>query len=283
MMKDILLVVTTFLLITSCSDLNQTNNRLVIARVDDKYLYSDELPLMASNGYSKEDSISIVRNYIDRWIKKELMVSRAEINLTDEYKSEIDQKLEETRTNLIIYQYEQQMMLQRMDTTVSLQQVENYYEENLQTFNLSDAIVKALFIKIPVEAPNIDRVRNWYRSDNQEDLQSLESYCYQFADKFDDFGEKWINLNFLLREIPSEIGDHSRFLRNNEYYETSDSLYHYFLRIHDFRLRGSLSPVEYVFEDINNIILNNRKIYFLQELEKGIYNEALKENAFRIY
>ena len=282
-MKEFLLLFLAVIFVTSCSDLNQPNNRVVVARAGDKYLYSDELPAMAGNGFSKEDSISIVRNYIDRWIKRELMVGRAEINLTEEYKSEIDQKLEETRANLMIYQYEQQMMLQRMDTTVSQLQIQNYYEESLQTFNLNTAIIKALFMKIPVEAPNIGRVREWYKTDSQENLQNLESYCYQFADKFDDFQEKWINLNFLLREIPSDIGDHSRFLRNNEYFETSDSSFFYFIRLRDFRLRGSLAPVEFVSEDIKNIILNNRKIDFLQELENGIYNDALKENTFRIY
>jgi hypothetical protein len=282
-MKEVLFFLTALLLITSCSDLTQTNNRVVVAKAGDKFLYRDELPDLAGNGMSREDSISIVRNYIDRWIKRELMMSRAEINLTEGYIAEIDQKLEETRENLMIYQYEQQMILQRMDTLVSQVQIENYYAETLQTFNLNNAIIKALFMKIPMEAPNIDRVRSWYRSDSQENLQNLESYCYQFADKFDDFGEQWINLNFLIREIPSEIEDQSRFLRNNEYFETSDSLYYYFVRIRDFRLRGSVAPVEFVFDDIKNIILNNRKIDFLQDLEDGIYNEALKENMFRIY
>ena len=271
------------LLISGCSDYKNGNNRTIVAKAGDSYLYADQLPRMAAINISPEDSLSIVRSYIDRWIKKELMLIKAELNLTDEYVTEMNQKLEETRANLMIYQYQQQMMVQRMDTTVSMQEIESYYENGLSSFNLSHPIIKVLFIKIPSEAPNINRVRSWYRSNTQEDLQNLESYCYQFADKYDDFGEAWVNISFLLRVLPDEVGNVERFLRNNTYYETTDSLYNYFVNIRDFRLMGATAPIEYVAKDIRNIILNNRKIEFLQQLENGIYNEALKENLFKIY
>ena len=188
-MKNYLIILILLLLSASCSNYNGGNNREMVAKAGERYLYRDELPPLFNNGITTEDSISIVRNYIDRWIKRQLMLSRAEINLTDEYKTEMDQKIEETRENLLIYQYQQQMMLHRMDTTVAEQEITTYYEENTNNFNLSYPLIKVLFIKIPIEAPNIDRVRVWYRNPVQENLQNLESYCYQFADKFDDFGE----------------------------------------------------------------------------------------------
>ena len=271
------------LLLGACSEFKNSNNRHVIARAGDSYLYADELPPIMNSGISKEDSISIVKNFIDRWIKKELMIGKAQLNLTSEYIEEMNQKIEETRSNLMIYQYQQQMMVQHMDTIVTPEEIESYFNENIHNFNLSYPLVKALFIKIPVEAPNINRVRNWYRNSTPENLQSLESYCYQFAEKYDDFGEEWINISYLQRVLPSEIDRPDRFLRNNSFYETADSLYHYFVDIRDFRLTGAVAPIEYVYGDIRNIILNNRKIKFLQDLENGIYNEALKENQFKIY
>ena len=283
MTRIIISLLTASFLLGACKNFNGTSSRVEIARAGDKYLYADELPPILNSGMNTEDSISIVRSFIDRWIKKELMLDRAELNLTNEYIEEMNQKLEETRANLMIYQYQQQMMVQRMDTMVSMAEIEGYYSENLQNFNLAHPLVKALFIKIPVEAPNINRVRTWYRSNTAENLQNLESYCYQFAEKYDDFGEEWIDVAYLLRVLPADIPRLDRFLRNNSYYETSDSLFHYFVDIRDFRLTGAVSPVEYVADDIRNIILNNRKIVFLQELENGIYNEAIKENKFKIY
>lgn len=283
MRKVLLFTALSLLILSGCSDYNRSNNRKVVAKAGDSYLYADEIPGIPSNSTNREDSISIVRNFIDRWVKKELMLGRAEMNLTEEYVAEMNQKLEETRSNLMIYQYQQQMMLQRMDTLVTIEEIENYYNSNIATFNLTSPVIKALFIKIPLEAPNINKVKTWYKSNTQENLQNLESYCYQFADKYDDFDEEWVNISYLLRVLPDEIPNLSRFLRNNSYYETSDSLYHYFVDIRDYRLNGAVSPIEFVKDDIKNIILNYRKIDFLQELENGIYNEGLRENQFKIY
>ncbi len=270
------------LLISSCTRYENGADRNAVAHVGDKYLYADQVPVRKGNGITEEDSITIARNYIERWVRNELILNKAEVNLSEEYQQEIEKKLEETRANLMIYQYEQQMMLQKMDTAVSEQEILDYYDNHIQNFNLQNSILKILFLKLPREAPNIKRARAWFRSDNQNDMQNMESYAYQFADKFDDFGEKWISINFLFRELPAEIGDITNFLRNNQYYETSDSSYYYFVNIRDFRLRGAVAPLEYVREDIKTIILNNRKIGFLQELENGIYNEGIKENSFRI-
>ncbi|MFO7756707.1 MAG: hypothetical protein R6V34_12080 [Bacteroidales bacterium] len=270
------------LIIFSCTRYESGGNRTAVAYVGDSYLYADQIPVRTGNGITEEDSISIARNYIERWVRNQLILDKAEVNLSEEYQQEIDNKLEETRANLMIYQYEQQMMLQKMDTAVSEQEIVDYYDNHTQNFNLQNSIVKILFLKLPGEAPNIERAKAWFRSDKQGDLQNLESYAYQFADKFDDFGERWVSINIMLRELPEEIDDITQFLRNNQYYESSDSSYYYFVNIRDFRLSGAVAPIEYVREDIKTIIINNRKIGFLQELENGIYNEGIKENSFRI-
>ncbi len=282
-MRVIIAITGTLLFMYSCSNYKSDANRVILAQVDDKYLFADQIPVNTNNGLTREDSISIARNYIERWIRNELILRKAEENLSEEYQSEINNKLEETRANLMIYHYEQQMMLQKMDTAVSETEIMDYYDNHLQNFDLQHNIVKVLFLKLPVEAPNIQRARAWYRSDEQNDIQSLESYAYQFADKFDDFGENWISMNFLLRELPANIENESYFLRNNRYYETSDSDFQYFVNIRDFRLKGSLAPIDYVKDDIKTIILNNRKIDFLQELENGIYNEGIRDNSFRVF
>ncbi len=80
-----------------------------------------------------------------------------------------------------------------------------------------------------------------------------------------------------------DISDQENFLRRNTFFETSDSSSVYLITINDYRLRGSLAPFEYVRDDIKRIIWNNRRIEFIQDLENGIYNEALKENSFKIY
>ena len=175
------------------------------------------------------------------------------------------------------------MMLEKMDTVVTDAEMENYYAANEQSFLLNSNIVKALFIKLPIETPDISRVKRLARSGDQKDLQQLESYCFQFAEKFDDFKEEWVPMDRLLVELPDDIENQENFLKRNTFYETSDSTSEYLISIRDYRLRSSLAPFEYVKNDIKRIIWNSRRYEFLQSLENGIYSEALKENSFKIY
>ena len=175
------------------------------------------------------------------------------------------------------------MMLEKMDTTVSDNEIENYYATNEKNFHLNSNIVKAVFIKVPIETPGIDKLRKWAKTGDQKDVQQVEQFCYQFADKYDDFNEDWVTMDRLSVELPQEITNQDEFLKWNKWYETKDSVFVYMVGIRDFKPRYSLAPYEYVKNDIKSIILNNRRFEFLQNLETGIYNEAVKESTFKIY
>lgn len=283
-MNKILLYIFLFLMIPAgCRNFKDQHNRMPVAKIGNVVLYYDEIPKSIQRGTSQADSIAIIHNYINKWARKELLFQKAEQNLTPESKDEIIRQLEETRTNLLIYQYQRQMILEKMDTTITDKEMESYYADNEKNLKLGSNIIKALFIKIPVEAPNIDKVKLWSRSNDQKDMQQLESYCYQFAEKFDDFNEKWIPMDQLSIELPMQIENQENFLKRNTYYEISDSSSIYIIVIRDYRINSSLAPYEYVKEEIKSIILNKRRLEFLQTLEKGIYEEALKENIYKIY
>lgn len=256
----------------------------MVARAGDKLLYYDQLPPgLVQAGMSSTDSTAVVQNYINRWAKIEILKLRAIENLTPEFRSEVEIQLDEIRTNLLIHHFQQQMISQKLDTVIAEEEIENYYASNSSTFILNNNIVKALFIKVPAGIPNIDRVPALLRSDETTSLAQLELWCYQFADKFDDFNEEWIPLSVLFAELPGVIASQEDFLKRNIVYETSDSLFTYYVRIHDYKLRGSVAPYDYARNNILSIILNNRKMDFLQDLENGIFNEAVKADIFKTY
>ena len=277
---DILIIL---ILLTACNNKAGQIKRVPVAKVGDFVLYYDEIPKLMQPGISPEDSTALIQNYINKWAKKELLYIKAEQNLTPEFKNEIEKQMEETRTNLVIYQYQRQMMLEKMDTTITDEEIESYYATNEKNFHLNSNIVKALFIKAPLETPGLNKIRLWARSNEQKDLQQLESYCYQFAEKFDDFNENWVTMDKLSVELPQDIVNQEDFLRRYTWFETTDSSSLYMISIRDYRQRFSLAPFDYVRNDIKSIILNSRRFEFLQVLENGIYNEAIKENTFKIY
>jgi hypothetical protein len=174
-------------------------------------------------------------------------------------------------------------MLEKMDTVISETEMENYYVNNEKSFILGSNIIKALFIKLPVETPDIEKIKMLARSNDQNDLQQLESYCFQFAEKFDDFNEEWVLMDRLSVELQEDIENEENFLKRNTFFEMTDSNFVYLISIRDFRLRSSPAPFEYVRNDIKRIIWNTRRLEFIQSLENGIYNDAHKENSFKIY
>ncbi len=261
----------------------QAENKTPVARVGNRYLYKEDIPENFVTGISGEDSVGFIENYINRWIREQLLAQKARLYLPEEQKNEIEKQVEKTRRNLLVHRYEQDLILQKMDTSVADTLIENFYETHKDLYALEHNIVKALYIKIPLTAPDISKARRWYRSNRDADYTSLESYCYQYAVKFDDFANRWVRFDFLLSELPMKVSNQERYLRYNPFMEAKDSAYQYFVRINEYRLRGADAPVEYVAGQIKQIILNERKIKFVRELENNIYSEALNRKEFEIY
>jgi hypothetical protein len=278
-----IVIICSLLLLAGCKNNNNQAKRMPVAQVGKVVLYYDEMPKLIQRGINEADSVALFQNYINKWAKRELLLQKAEDNLSPSIKDEIAKQLEETRSNLVIYQYQRQMILEKLDTVLTDSELENYYAANENSFVLSSNIVKALFIKIPLETPDLDKIRLLARSSDHNDLQQLESYCYQFAEKFDDFNEEWVPMDKLSVELQQNIENEENFLKRNTFLETRDSTSLYLVSIRDYRLRSSLAPFEYVKDDIKRIIWNSRRFEFIQSLENGIYNDALKENSFKIY
>ena len=281
-MKSYWFILLAFLVI-SCQSSNSYKKEDIAATVGDKVLLKRDIPDLFYKSISPEDSVKIAKKYIQNWIKKELLLIKADINLTKFQQEEINRQCEETRASLMIYHYEQEMIRQRMNSTITESEIQEYYDNYPKNFLLKYGIVKALFLKIPVTAPNIDKVRRWYKSDEVGDLNDLENYGYQFANKYDDFNNEWISFDMLLSKMPFVSSNPDRYLRYTRNIETKDSLYYYFAHIRDHKLKSTVSPLEYVEDQIESIIYNQRKIKFIQELENSLYQDGISTDEFIIY
>ena len=266
----------------SCTQLDTRTREKSLARVFEKNLYPSDIRDIFPSNISPEDSLVILQNYLDKWVKKQLILHKAELNLTEEQK-DVRQQIEEYRSSLLIYKYEQNLILQKLDTLISDSEIEAYYTENPSNFNLDRHIVKALFIQLPLDAPDLWRVRQWYRSDREEDFKELESYCFQYGVKYDYFDDLWIPFTTITRALPNEIRNPDSFLRWNRYIEQQDSAYRYMVRLREHSLAGTVAPLPYVDQKIRSIILNKRKVEFIRDLENNIYKDALNKGSFTIY
>ena len=280
-----LFITAVLLFSVACNNIkNQTEQteQLAVARVHDKYLYAEEISEIVSPGTTAEDSVILVNNIIQNWIKQQLILNVAEKNLNEE-KKDVEKKLTEYRNSLITYIYETELIRERLDTVVSNEEIEKYYNNNKQNFELKDNIIKVLYLKVKKDAPKIKKIKQWYRSASSKDRKLLEEYCFQFASDFRLDDETWLSFDELLKRIPINPFDKETFLRNNRYIELEDSTDLYLVNIREKKIRESQSPLSFVKDDIRVLIINKRKLDLIKKMEKAIYDEALQNNDFEIY
>lgn len=269
------------LLFTACTG-NQINENKIVAQVGESKLYLKELSDIVPMGIDESDSTLIADDYIKKWIKQELLIQKANENLTLSQK-DVSKELTEYRNSLIIYKYKNELMKQRMDTTVQKNQIEQYYSEHPDNFNLNTDIVKAIFVKIPNEVANPDLLKLLVENNSDEGIEELRDYCLQYAKGFDIFMDRWVDFEMIKRNLPPELNNAEQLLTGKRQIEAKDSIYYYLVSIQDYRLRNQPAPLEYVEDNIKNLILNQRKITFLKDIEENIYKEGVRQNKFTIY
>lgn len=253
-----------------------------LARVFDSRLYEDDIADIVPTGVKGNDSVLLVTNYINNWIRQELLLHKAELNLDDEQKN-VEQQLEDYRNSLVIYLYEKEFVRQRLDTIVDDDEIEEYYEENKGNFELRDNIVKVLYVKLDNKTKKTDKLKKWLMSTDTDDRKKLEDYCIHNAEKYFFDDDNWILFDEMMKEVPIKTYNKELFLKNNRYIEVKDSLYTYMVNIKDFQVKETTSPLSFERENIKNIIINTRKLELVKEMEEDIYHEAINKNYFEIY
>jgi hypothetical protein len=271
-----------FCLASCSSGSKKDEERVAVARANDAYLYADDLRDIVPVGTDPKDSLELTRKFIDNWIRESLVIQKAESNLTEEQK-DVEKQLQDYRNSLITYAYEKELVKQKLDTLVTDTEIEEYYTNNQNDFELKDNICKVIYVKVNKKAPGQDKLKRWYKSDNMKDREQLAGYCHQFAENFYLDDNSWLLFDDLLKEIPIQTYNKELFLQNNTFVEVSDSLNSYFLNIKGFKTRNSISPLGFERENIKNIILNKRKLQLIMKMKEDVYNDAANSKKIEIY
>ncbi len=255
-----------------------------VARVGDKYLYKNELSGLISGRTTSKDSASIVERYVDTWIRKQLLLKSAEENM-DLNEEEILKKIQDYRYQLIVYEYEKEYIQKHLDTAISEAQIQKYYEENVDNFQLKQNIVKGLFLKIPNEAPKIEDLKSWFNSNKPQDVEKITSYAYSFGDSYLLDDSVWLDFDEFLYNTPfnDEITNPIQVLKKGKFLQTSDSLFNYYIKINDYKIIDEASPLEFVRDQVKNILLNRRIVSLKKTQENEIYDKALNSNEYEVY
>jgi hypothetical protein len=275
------------LLLASCKYFNSNNDEAAlenptVAEVGKEVLKQSEIIKILPKTYSKDDSIYIVNKYINTWIKNKLLLEAALDNIGDSIEG-LQEKINNYKNSLLIHAYETAIIAQKLDTLVSQEMIESFYNDNKSNFELRDHIIKSIFVKLPKQAPDIKKFEKYFELKNDEDYVKLESYCYQFASKFSLDDRSWVIYEDLAKEIPLKTNDPEKYFNANKNLTFTDSLFVYYLKVKDFKSKSSVSPLSFEQNNIKNIIINQRKLQLINNLKQEIFEDAVKREKFIIY
>ncbi len=279
-----ILIFFSFLSLLSCNLFRKEENagKDVVAKAFNYYLYRDDLTGVVPQGASLKDSVTIVKNYIDNWLRQKIVLNKAEKNLDDSQK-DVEHQLAEYRNSLMIYAYEKELINQKLDTTVDDPEIEDFYKNNQNNFQLKDNIIKVIYLKLSKKSPKLNKVRDWYKSDSKKDKEALKEYCHQYALNYYLDENAWLLFDDLLKEIPIKTYDKEQFLQNNRLIETEDSTNLYFVNIKGFMIKNSLSPLSFEKNNIRAMIINQRKLGLIEEMEQKSFEDARKNGDAEVY
>ena len=268
------------LFISSCIFLerNVVDQKLPLASVENKYLYKEDIVFPSM----EDDSIQFVENQINDWLRNQLLLkSASKININ---MNKINNQVLEYKDNLIMFEYEKYIYQINNDLSASEDEIRSYYNNNIEDFILQFDLIKALYAKIPKEAPEINVFRKLLKNYPKSDINEIRSYCFQFAEKSYLEDSVWIKFDDIILNNPLILMENkSQFLKTESYIENSDDSFYFFVKILDKRIVGENSPLSFEASIINAIILNKKKQELFDKLRDSIFVNSKKGIDYEIY
>ena len=253
----------------------------LLASVYGHELHSSDIVGLVGEGVSAEDSISIVASYVEQWIRQTVLLTKAEKNITDDF----DRQMREYKNSLLIYAYEQKIVNQLLDTNISNEQIEEYYELHPEDFQLKNAIVKAVYVIAPSKSPAVPKLkkiidRHGFDDHDVVELEELASHN-SLSGYYD--ADSWIPFYTLQSAVPITTYTEKIYLNQNHTITLTDNGVTYLVRILDYKVSDETSPLELQTENIRSILLNHRKLDILNRLQSDLLKEAEKGDNVKRY
>ena len=268
---------------TSCRAIsNFLRNDEVVAEVGLERLYRGDLDAVVPKGISAEDSTSLAMLYINAWASDKVYLAIAEQQLSKAEK-DVTKELEDYRVSLLKYRYEQLYVNERLDTAVSDDKVEEYYETHKENFKLSRPLVKARFLRIHTDSPMLENIRKKMGSSDVNDIVEADSLAFSSAMMFTTWNDEWQDVTVLAREMgiayDSVLGmAKGGWIRQDDTTGVSNIAF-----ISAVLAEGEYAPVEYSAPGIRDIIISTRKQALITTLEQDLLKDARDNGQFVIY
>jgi hypothetical protein len=234
------------------------------------------------NGGTVKDSNYLAKKTIENWATEALFYQEAMSKLhEDEMMTE--REVENYKKTLINYIYQTKLMDANLDTNISSQEIENYYNEHRNNFILKENIIKVNYLKIAVKAQDLNKIKQLLYFNNPKYDEQLKNLCIQRAENFFMNDSTWLFLDDIKKEIPA-LKDQPDFnLSPGRILQFTDSDYYYYLKVKDVKVKNGLSPINFERQNIKSFIINNRKTRLIKSYKQLLLEKAKANKSFVVY
>jgi len=271
------------ILLVSCDYFKKEQPKDPVARVNNSYLYKEDIASLIQENTTPADSAIIVNNYINRWATQQLLIDKANVNLPIEQLANYDQLVSDYRNDLYTKGYKNAIVSRQLDITISELDYQEYYDQNKENFVLNDRLLQLRYIYISSENNNLIQIKQALRRFNLEDKAKLEEIAIQFIRYYGD-DSTWVKQESVIEKIPPLTQSNNiQLLKNSNYLQLQDSIGVYLVQIKKVLKRNEIAPLVFVKPTIEQIILNKRKLDLIKKLEADITKDAIRKNDFEVY
>lgn len=180
--------------LVACSKPSQKNNSEAIARVNDNYLYRSDLENLVPPGSSKKDSVAIVKDFITRWAMQQLLMNKAEKNISKSKQQELDELISQYKNDLYTKSYLEELVMTKIDTVISNEEIEKYYNEHKNNFKTTEPLVKLRYINLIKGNVKFATINSKFLNFSKKDKLDLQKLAIQFKNyAFND--SIWVDIN----------------------------------------------------------------------------------------
>lgn len=265
------------LIFFSCEKKNEEDG--AVARVNNFYLYEEEILDKMPSNFNREDSLLFRSNYINSWALEKLLLDKAKINIEDK-DDEIKKLVETYEKELLIDRYKQAVLQQELDTTITDEDIDIYYDGNKNIYKLNESLIQLKYIHYNKDVNNEKDLIKLFKSDSEEDIdelisKELELNSFNFNDSI------WVNLNVVIKKIP--VLKEKKNIKKNDFIKKEDSLGVYLVAVKGVLKRNEIAPKSYVVPTIKQMILHKRKLEFVKKVEQTLIMDAINKKQFEQY
>jgi len=252
---------------------------VVLAKVFKHTLHASDVEGMFADSPTPQDSILMTNAFIEKWVRETLLMQEAEKNIPKDLN--IDELVRDYRSSLIKHNYEKLIIELELDSTITQEEIQRYYEDNKSQYKLEEPLLQVTYIKVPQGTENLDQVISWWNSADSLNYLRLLDFCDRYASYYILDQQNWISYSQLTPEIPANWTLPILTIGKNMNVTTGEFMH--LIKVNQRLEKGAFAPMAHVQEKAEKVILHKRKIQLLEDKKEEMYELETRLKNVEIY